>query len=149
MSLIDILYTVPADYSTSQTPPGITRRLCTIIIGILVDYHRLTYHIDRFKPICKKGHLGTAVVRKQHRKIAGMVAMGLVIGIPMLSCRLEGVGRIPYFTAAKPMDVKPVGSYRVVAIPRRLVWRKAGYPDTNYGAPRHVHEQYLARYLGC
>lgn len=140
MSLIDILYAVPIDYSTGQTPPGIPCRLCTVVIGIFVDYHRLTYHIDRFKSICEKGHLGKAVVGKQHRKITGMVAMGLAIGIPMLSCRLEGVGRITYFTAAKPMDVKPVGPYRVVAIPRRLVWRKAGYPDTNHGAPRHVHE---------
>lgn len=86
-----------------------------------MDDHRFADDLLDAEFIGKKAHFSITVMGKKHRKIAGMVAMGLMMGIPMPSCPLEGIFRIPHMAISHLMEMKTMGANGWLAVLSRLI----------------------------
>ncbi len=98
------------DHSAGQPFTGGAGGLCAVVIGALVNDDGMTDDVGDSKTVRVKTHQSPAVVGKQHRKIAGVIAMGLVGGIPMFSGRLKRIRRIADRAYPIFMNVKAVGT---------------------------------------
>jgi hypothetical protein len=64
-----------------------------------------------------------AVIGKKHRKIPGVIAMGLVVGIPMFARALKRIGRVADPAIVELMDVETMGPDWGTVSPGRLIGR--------------------------
>ena len=61
--------------------------------------------------ICEEAHVCQSLIRKQYRKVPGMVAMGLIRRVPVASAGFKRLGRIADGTVALLMDMKTKRPY--------------------------------------
>jgi hypothetical protein len=90
-----------------------------------VNKHRTAKDFPDSKAIGKKVHCSFAVIGKKHRKVAGMVAVRLIIWIPMFPSSQKRHRRIPDLAVAKHMDVKTMGTDRISTWGSRLIRRRS------------------------
>jgi len=126
---------------------GCSGRLCPVVIGILMNNYGFAYDISNSELVSEKAHAGTAMVREQHRKVSGMIAMGLTGRIPMFSCCLERIIGVTYFTIAELMYMKAMGPNGRIAAITGPEFRESVYIDINLGATGNCRKYDPAVYI--
>jgi hypothetical protein len=74
--------------------------------------------------ICEECHSGITVIGEKNRKVSCVIAMGLIRGIPVPSCKGKRLCRIPCGTIARFMNMKAMWSYRRVSVRSRFIGRQ-------------------------
>jgi len=95
----------------SQPSSGVSCRLGPVVVRTFVDDHRFPDDIRNPEPVGEESHTGISAVGEKDGEIAGMIAMGLIIRIPVLSGSLKGICRVSRGAVPSFMDVEAVGSY--------------------------------------
>jgi hypothetical protein len=107
----------------------------------LVDNDGLVYYLKGFKGTGKEAHFRVSPVGKENRQITGVVAVGLVRGVPMAPGGLEGVLGIPHAAVAALVDMKAVGADGFFAIAGSLIGGQAGDFYTDPAALGYIVEE--------
>lgn len=117
------LFAIRFNHPAGQPFPGVARRLAAVVIRILVDNYRMSNCLGDCKTIGEESKERFAVIGKKHRKIPGVIAMGLVVGIPMFARALKRIGRVADPAIVELMDVETMGPDWGTVSPGRLIGR--------------------------
>jgi hypothetical protein len=92
-----------------------------------MDQYGTADYLPHPKPVCEKAHFAQAVIGKEDGEIAGVVAVGLLIGVPVSSCGEEGVVWIANAAVSIHMHMKAMGADWISAGRGRLVGGESGH----------------------
>jgi len=110
-----------------------------------MDYYGFADYVAHPKTVGEEIHPSPAIVGEQYGKIAGVVAVGLAIWIPVLTGSPERLLRIAYGAGPVFMDMETVWTDGVAAIGGTISGKSGdinGYPYT----AGHVTKNYSPAY---